>query len=78
MIKWFIGVVVMGVAVNLLSGLIVTKEWAWLPPAVFGAALLIAVPELSLPDVMLNGVPVCTVTMPLIAQPPNALRISRC
>ena len=48
MIKWFIGVVVMGVAVNLLSGFIVTKEWAWLPPAVFGAALLIAVPGIGL------------------------------
>jgi hypothetical protein len=43
LIKWFIGVVVMGVGVNLLTGLAVTREWAWLPPAVFVAALLVAV-----------------------------------
>jgi hypothetical protein len=43
LIKWFIGVVVMGVGVNLLSGFVVAQKWAWLPSAVFVAALLIAV-----------------------------------
>jgi hypothetical protein len=43
LIKWFIGVVVMGVGVNLLSGFVVAQKWAWLPSAVFAAALLIAV-----------------------------------
>ena len=43
LIKWFIGVVVMGVGVNLLSGFVVAPKWAWLPSAVFVAALLIAV-----------------------------------
>jgi len=35
-----IGVVVLGVGVNLLSGLVVAQQWAWLPPAAFVAALL--------------------------------------
>jgi hypothetical protein len=48
LIKWFIGVVVIGVGVNLLSGFVVAQEWAWLPPAVFVAALLIAVPSTGL------------------------------
>jgi hypothetical protein len=48
LIKWFIGVVVAGVGVNLLTGLVVTQEWAWLPPAVFVAALLVAVPSTGL------------------------------
>ena len=48
LIKWFIGVVVMGVGVNLLSGFVVGRTWAWLPPAVFVAALLIAVPSIGL------------------------------
>jgi hypothetical protein len=43
LIKCFIGVVVMGVGANLLTGLVVTQRWAWLPPAVFVAALLVAV-----------------------------------
>ena len=42
-IKWFIGFVVIGVVVNLLSGLVVEQKWAWLPSAVFVAALLVAV-----------------------------------
>jgi len=48
LIKWFIGVVVVGLGVNLLSGRVVTQEWAWLPPAVFVAALLVAVPSTGL------------------------------
>ena len=48
LIKWFIGVVVLGVGVNLLSGLVVEQKWAWLPPAVFVAALLVAVPSTGL------------------------------
>jgi hypothetical protein len=48
LIKWFIGVVVMGVGVNLLSGFVVAQKWAWLPPAVFVAALLVAVPSTGL------------------------------
>jgi hypothetical protein len=48
LIKWFIGVVVAGVGVNLLTGLVVTQEWAWLPPAVFVAALLVAVSSTGL------------------------------
>ena len=42
-IRWFIGFVVIGVVVNLLSGFVVTQKWAWLPSAVFVAALLVAV-----------------------------------
>ena len=48
LIKWFIGVVVIGVGVNLLSGFVVEQKWAWLPPAVFVAALLVAVPSTGL------------------------------
>jgi hypothetical protein len=48
LIKWFIGVVVMGVGVNLLSGFVVAQKWAWFPPAVFVAALLVAVPSTGL------------------------------
>jgi hypothetical protein len=48
LIKWFIGVVVIGVAVNLLGGFVVEQKWAWLPPAVFVAALLVAVPSTGL------------------------------
>jgi hypothetical protein len=43
LIKWFIGVGVIAVGVNLLSSLVVVQKWAWLPPAVFVAALLVAV-----------------------------------
>jgi hypothetical protein len=43
LIKWFIGVVVMGVGVNLLGGFVMSQKWAWLPSAAFVAALLIAV-----------------------------------
>jgi hypothetical protein len=39
--KWFIGFVVMGVGVSLLSGFVVAQKWAWLPPAAFIAALLV-------------------------------------
>jgi len=48
LIKWFIGAVVTGVGVNLLSGSVVAHTWAWLPPAVFAAALLVAVPGIGL------------------------------
>src|SRR5688500_16389688 len=48
LIKWFIGVVVIAVGVNLLSSFIVPQKWAWLPPAVFVAALLVAVPSTGL------------------------------
>jgi hypothetical protein len=48
LIKWFIGVVVIGVAVNLLGGFVVEQKWAWLPPAVFVVALLVAVPSTGL------------------------------
>ena len=43
LIKWFIGVVVIAVGVNLLSSFVVAQTWAWLPPAVFVAALLVVV-----------------------------------
>ena len=48
LIKWFIGVVVMGVGVNLLGGFVVAQTWAWLPPAVFVVALLVAVSSTGL------------------------------
>src|SRR6478609_9457499 len=48
LIRWFIGAVVTGVGVNLLSGSVVAQKWAWLPPAVFVAALLVAVPSAGL------------------------------
>ena len=48
LIKWFIGVVVFGVGVNLLSGFVVAQKWDWLPPAVFVAALLVAVSNTGL------------------------------
>jgi hypothetical protein len=48
LIKWFIGVVVLGVGVNLLSSFVVAQRWVWLPPAVFVAALLVAVPSTGL------------------------------
>jgi hypothetical protein len=47
LIKWFIGAVVTGVGVNLFSSS-VARTWAWLPPAVFVAALLVAVPGTGL------------------------------
>ena len=43
LIKWFIGAVVTGMAVNLLCSFVAAQKWAWLPPAVFVAALLIVV-----------------------------------
>ena len=43
LIKWFIGVLVIAVGVNLLSSFVVAQTWAWLPPAVFAAALLVVV-----------------------------------
>ena len=48
LIKWFIGFVVIGVAVNLFSGFVMVQKWAWLPPAVFVAALLVVVPSAGL------------------------------
>jgi hypothetical protein len=48
LIKWFIGVVVIGVGVNLLGGFVVAEKWAWLPAAVFVAALLVAVSSTGL------------------------------
>src|SRR5215213_1898156 len=48
LIKWFIGVVVMGVGVNLLGGFVGAQKWAWLPPAAFAAALLVAVSSTGL------------------------------
>jgi hypothetical protein len=48
LIRWFIGAVVTGVGVNLLSSLLVAQKWAWLPPFVFVAALLVAVPGTGL------------------------------
>jgi hypothetical protein len=48
LIKWFIGAVVTGVGVNLLSGFVMAQKWAWLPSAVFVAALLVAVPSAGL------------------------------
>jgi hypothetical protein len=47
LIRWFIGVVVI-VGVNLLSSYVVAQDWAWLPPAVFVAALLVAVLSIGL------------------------------
>jgi hypothetical protein len=48
LIKCFIGAVVIAVGVNLLSSLVVAQKWAWLPPAVFVSALLVAVPSTGL------------------------------
>jgi hypothetical protein len=48
LIKWFIGVVVLGVGVNLLSGLVVAQKSAWLPPVAFVGLLLVAVPSTGL------------------------------
>jgi hypothetical protein len=48
LIRWFIGVVVIGVGVNLLSSFVGAQQWVWLPPAVFIAALLVAVPSTGL------------------------------
>ncbi|HEY6684527.1 MAG TPA: hypothetical protein VI030_16215 [Propionibacteriaceae bacterium] len=48
LIKWFIGVVVMAVGVNLLSGFVVAQKWAWLPPVVFVVALMVAMPSAGL------------------------------
>ena len=48
MIKWFIGVVVIAVGVNLFSSFLVAQKWAWLPPAVFVAALLVVLPSTGL------------------------------
>jgi hypothetical protein len=48
LIKWFIGLVVIGVGVNLLGGFVVAQKWDWLPAAVFVAALLVAVPSTGL------------------------------
>jgi hypothetical protein len=50
LIKWFIEVVLLGVGVNLLSSYVVAQDWAWLPPARFVAALLVAVPSAGLLD----------------------------
>jgi hypothetical protein len=39
---------VTGAGVNLLSGFVVEQKWAWLLPAVFAAAVLVAVPSTGL------------------------------
>jgi len=44
LIKWFIGVVVIAVGVNLPSRVVAgAQTWAWLPPAVLVATVLVAV-----------------------------------
>jgi hypothetical protein len=43
LIKWFIGLVVIGMGVNLLGGYVVAEKWGWIPPAVFVVALLVGV-----------------------------------
>ena len=48
LIKCFIGILLIAVGVNLLSSFVATQKWAWLPPAVFVAALLVAVPSAGL------------------------------
>jgi hypothetical protein len=48
LIKWFVGVVVIAVGVNLFSSFVVAQKWAWLPPVVFVTALLVAVPSTGL------------------------------
>jgi uncharacterized membrane protein HdeD (DUF308 family) len=48
LIKWFVSVVLVGVGVNLLSGLVAVQKWAWLPPAVFVAVLLVVAPRTGL------------------------------
>jgi hypothetical protein len=48
LIKWFIGVVLTGVGVNLLSGLVLEQQWSWLPPMLFVGALLVTVPRTGL------------------------------
>ena len=48
LIKWFIGVVVIAVGITLLSGSVGAQKWTWLPPAVFVAVLLVAVPSAGL------------------------------
>jgi hypothetical protein len=48
LIMWFIGFVVIGVGVNLFSGFVIAQKWAWLPPTVFVAALLVVVPAAGL------------------------------
>jgi hypothetical protein len=48
LIRRFIGAVVNGVGVNLLSSLVGPQHWDWLPPAVFVVALVVAVPSAGL------------------------------
>jgi hypothetical protein len=48
LIKWFVSVVVVGVAINLLSGFVLAHKWAWIPPAVLAAALMVVVPRTGL------------------------------
>jgi hypothetical protein len=48
LIKWFIGVLLLAVGVNLISSFVVAQNWVWLPPAVFVAALGVAVPSTGL------------------------------
>jgi hypothetical protein len=48
LIRWFLGVVVAGVTINLLSESILKQKWAWLPPAFFVAALLVTIPTTGL------------------------------
>jgi hypothetical protein len=48
LIKWFIGVGLIAMGVNLLSSFVVAQKWAWLPAAVFGAAIAVVVPSTGL------------------------------
>jgi hypothetical protein len=48
LIRWYVGVVVVGVVVNIISGFVLQQKWAWLPPAIFVAALLVTVPRSGL------------------------------
>jgi hypothetical protein len=57
LIKWFIGVLLIGMGVNLLSSFVVAQKWAWLLPAVFIAALSIAVPSTGLLRLERYGTP---------------------
>jgi hypothetical protein len=47
-IKWFIGVFLVNLGVNLLSVVVLKQRWAWVPPLVFAAALLVVAPKTGL------------------------------
>jgi hypothetical protein len=48
LIKWFVSVVVVGAAVNLLSGFVLAHKWAWLPPTIFVTTLMLVAPTAGL------------------------------